>query len=68
MNVTQLIQILKDEHPDMKVLIDATRIGSRMKELRPIYDVVLMKIETGERFLVLSHSIDEDDDLEEEAR
>jgi hypothetical protein len=68
MDVTQLIQILKDEHPDMKVLIDATRIGSRMKELRPIYDVVLLKLEKGEKFLVLSHSIDEDDDLEEEER
>jgi hypothetical protein len=66
MDVTQLIQVLKDEHPDMKVLIDATRIGSRMKELRPIYDVVLMKIETGERFLVLSHSIDETETEEEE--
>jgi hypothetical protein len=68
MDVTQLVEILKDEHPDMKVLIDATKVGSRMKELRPIYDVVLLKLEKGERFLVLSHSIDEDDDLEEEAR
>jgi hypothetical protein len=66
MDVTQLIQILKDEHPDMKVLIDATRIGSRMKELRPIYDVVLLKLEKGERFLVLSHSIDETETEEEE--
>jgi hypothetical protein len=66
MNVTQLIQILKDEHPDMKVLIDATRIGSRMKELRPIYDVVLLKLEKGEKFLVLSHSIDETETEEEE--
>lgn len=59
MNVTQLIEILKDEHPDMKVLIDASRVGVRHKELRPIYDVVLLKIDTGERFLVLSHSIEE---------
>lgn len=59
MDVTQLIEILKDEHPDMKVMIDATKIGGKMKEIRPIYDVVLMKIETGERFLVLSHSIEE---------
>jgi hypothetical protein len=59
MDVTQLIQVLKDEHPDMKVLIDATRVGATMKELRPIYDIVLMNLETGERFLVLSHSIDE---------
>ena len=66
MDVTQLIQILKDEHPDMKVLIDATRIGSRMKELRPIYDVVLLKLEKGEKFLVLSHSIDETETEEEE--
>jgi hypothetical protein len=66
MDVTQLIQILKDEHPDMKVLIDATKVGSRMKELRPIYDVVLLKLEKGERFLVLSHSIDETETEEEE--
>jgi hypothetical protein len=59
MDVTQLIQVLKDEHPDMKVLIDATRVGATMKELRPIYDIVLMNLETGEKFLVLSHSIDE---------
>jgi hypothetical protein len=59
MDVTQLIQVLKDEHPDMKVLIDATKIGGKMKELRPIYDIVLMNLETGEKFLVLSHSIDE---------
>jgi hypothetical protein len=59
MDVTQLIQVLKDEHPDMKVLIDATREGATMKELRPIYDIVLMNLETGEKFLVLSHSIDE---------
>lgn len=64
MDVTQLIEILKDEHPDMKVLIDATRVGGKMKELRPIYDVVLMKIETGERFLVLSHSINEEKEEE----
>jgi hypothetical protein len=37
MDVTQLIQVLKDEHPD----------------------IVLMNLETGEKFLVLSHSIDE---------
>jgi hypothetical protein len=43
----------------MKVLIDATRVGATMKELRPIYDIVLMNLETGEKFLVLSHSIDE---------
>lgn len=66
MDVTQLIEILKDEHPDMKVLIDATRIGATMKELRPIYDVVLLKLEKGERFLVLSHSIDETETEEEE--
>jgi hypothetical protein len=59
MDVTQLIQVLKDEHPDMKVLIDATKVGATMKELRPIYDIVLMNLETGEKFLVLSHSIDE---------
>jgi hypothetical protein len=59
MDVTQLIQVLKDEHPDMKVLIDATRVGATTKELRPIYDIVLMNLETGEKFLVLSHSIDE---------
>jgi len=66
MDVTQLIEILKDEHPDMKVLIDATRIGATMKELRPIYDVVLLKLDKGERFLVLSHSIDETETEEEE--
>jgi len=59
MDVTQLIEVLKDEHPDMKVLIDATKVGATMKELRPIYDIVLMNLETGEKFLVLSHSIDE---------
>lgn len=59
MDVTQLIEILKDEHPNRKVLIDATKIGGKMKELRPIYDVVLMKIDTGEKFLVLSHGIEE---------
>jgi len=66
MDVTQLIEILKDEHPDMKVLIDATRIGATMKELRPIYDVVLLKLDKGEKFLVLSHSIDETETEEEE--
>ena len=65
MDVTQLIEILKDEHPDMKVLIDATRMGSTTKELRPIYDVVLMNLETGEKFLVLSHSIEEEEMYEE---
>lgn len=59
MDVTQLIEVLKDEHPDMNVLIDATKVGATMKELRPIYDIVLMNLETGEKFLVLSHSIDE---------
>lgn len=59
MTVTQLIEILKDEHPDRKVLIDASRLGTHHKELRPIYDVVILKIDTGEKFLVLSHGIEE---------
>ena len=59
MDVTQLIDILKDEHPDIKVLIDATRTGAKTKELRPIYDIAIVNLETGEKFLVLSHEIEE---------
>jgi hypothetical protein len=66
MNVTELIEILKDEHPDREVLIDASRINTGVKELRPVYDVVLLRIDSGERFLVLSHAIEEGKTLEEE--
>lgn len=66
MNVTELIDILKDEHPDMKVLIDASRINTGVKELRPVCDVVLLRIDSGERFLVLSHAIEEGKILEED--
>jgi hypothetical protein len=66
MNVTELIEILKDEHPDREVLIDASRINTGVKELRPVYDVVVLRVESGERFLVLSHAIEEGEKLEEE--
>lgn len=65
MNVTQLLEILKDEHPDRKILIDASRMGSSKKELRPVFDVVVLRIETGEKFLVLSYGIEQEEEEEE---
>ncbi len=66
MNVTELIEILKDEHPDREVLIDASRANTGTKELRPVYEVVVLRVESGERFLVLSHAIEEGEKLEDE--